>query len=779
MVKHPDRMQILTAAHWGTYVANDRADGVELTALPEDPAPSRIGKGWVSAMSDPSVRIGRPAFRKGWLDGDGGAGRNDDSYVEVDWDTALDHVASELGRVINIHGNEAIFGGSYGWASAGRFHHAQSQLRRFLNQIGGYTGARNTYSHAAAEVLFPRILGMSVKQVEETMTSWPEISDNYSMMLAFGGISGRTAQIASGGTSEHETDMWMERAAKDGVAVVSVSPLKSDLADLPGSEWLPVRAGADTALILALCHEVFQNNWQDDTFLARTTSGLDVFKDYVMGRADRQAKSPEWAAPICDLPASGIRALAARIAKEKVMVSVAWGLQRADHGEQVVWAALALSALLGRVGQKGLGFGFGYGSTTPPGRPKRFLPWPSLPRGQNPVDRFIPVARLTDMLMSPGESFPYDGATLRFPDIRLIYWAGGNPFHHHQDLFRLEEAWTKPETVIVQDHSWTATARRADIVLPSSSALERDDLMINKRDPRLIYMSQILPRFEEARDDFEIFSGLARRMGVETAFTEGRNQEEWMRSIWADCERVAMENGVSLPQFDDFQRKGRFDIPEAEKTRIFLDAFIKDPQGRPLNTESGRITLFNAEIAAFELPDCPGHPAWIEPAEWTFGADRDVFHLISNQPATRLHSQLDNGSESRASKQDGREVCTIHKDAAAQLGLVEGDIVQLRNARGATLAALHLSKGLRTDCVVLPTGAWLDLQETECSRIDVHGNPNVLTIDKGTSGLAQGNISHTTVVRLSKWTGPLPELRVTKQPVFVQATKDQATKGRQ
>jgi biotin/methionine sulfoxide reductase len=69
--------------------------------------------------------------------------------------------------------------------------------------------------------------------------------------------------------------------------------------------------------------------------------------------------------------------------------------------------------------------------------------------------------------------------------------------------------------------------------------------------------------------------------------------------------------------------------------------------------------------------------------------------------------------------------------------------------------------------VVLPTGAWLDLQEVGGRMVCVAGNPNVLTLDKGTSGFGQGPASGTTLVRVAKWTGPLPELRVDRPPVFV------------
>src|SRR5439155_12494684 len=94
----------------------------------------------------------------------------------------------------------------------------------------------------------------------------------------------------------------------------------------------------------------------------------------------------------------------------------------------------------------------------------------------NAVEAFIPVARISDMLLQPGAAFDYDGQSRRYPDIRLVYWAGGNPFHHHQDLNRLLVAWRKPETIVAHEQVWNAHARFADIVLPATSTLERSDI---------------------------------------------------------------------------------------------------------------------------------------------------------------------------------------------------------------------------------------------------------------------------------------------------------------
>ncbi|MEO1193809.1 MAG: molybdopterin-dependent oxidoreductase [Pseudomonadota bacterium] len=743
-----------TAAHWGAYKAVGEGAALRLEPLSSDANPSLIGQGWVAAMRDPATRIGRPAIRKGWLDGRERAIRCRDSHVEVPWDEALDLVAEELKRVIADYGNEAIFAGSYGWASTGRFHHAQSQMRRFLNTIGGFTASRTTYSHAAAEIIFPYITGFSNVELQESMTSWPLIERHCELLVAFGGISGRTAQISSAGTSEHEVETWLQRIAAKGIEIVNISPQASDFSDAEGAAWLPIRPGSDVALMLALAHEIHAQGRTDRAFLERYTSGWAGFEAYLTGRSDGVAKTPAWAAPLCDLPVSAIEALARQLMTKRSMITVTWGLQRADHGEQPIWMGLTLAAVLGQIGQPGLGFGFGYGSVTPVGRPARFLSWPSLPQGRNPVSARIPVARIADMLLHPGAPYHFDGQVCHYPDIKLVWWAGGNPYHHHQDLLRLEEAWCRPETVIVTEHSWTATARRADIVLPATSPLERADIMVNKRDTRLIFMEPLLTPFGEAKNDHQIMVELSRRFGTEAAFSEGRDEEAWLRWLWAGCGQVAEAQGFSLPDFDSFRATGVFACPDSEETKIVLGDFVADPEAKPLATESGRITIGNQTIAAMALPDCAGHPCWYEPAEWLGAAEPDQLHLITPQPLTRLHAQLDAGPVSQAGKVNGHEACTLHPETAARFGIAAGESVLIENSRGACLAGAVLSEGIRKDCIALPTGAWLDLQEIDGRLIDVSGNPNVLTLDKGCSGLSQGNIAHTALVRISRWDGP-------------------------
>ena len=148
------------SSHWGAFsvFAGDR--GVEIVPHPRDRDPSALLGNIPDAVSH-RARIARPMIRRGWLERGPGPDyrRGRDELVAVSWPEALDLVAAELTRVYAAHGPSGIFGGSYGWASAGRFHDAQHQIHRFLNLAGGYVRSVNSYSSGAATVILPHVIG--------------------------------------------------------------------------------------------------------------------------------------------------------------------------------------------------------------------------------------------------------------------------------------------------------------------------------------------------------------------------------------------------------------------------------------------------------------------------------------------------------------------------------------------------------------------------------------------------------------------------------------------
>jgi biotin/methionine sulfoxide reductase len=137
--------------------------------------------------------------------------------------------------------------------------------------------------------------------------------------------------------------------------------------------------------------------------------------------------------------------------------------------------------------------------------------------------------------------------------------------------------------------------------------------------------------------------------------------------------------------------------------------------------------------------------------------------LISNQPKSRLHSQLDVGATSQASKVRGREPARMNPADARARGLASGDVVLIRNARGSCLAGLEVSEALRPGVVQLSTGAWYD-PDPEDPSFCRHGNPNVLTADRPSSTLSQGTTAQHTLVEVERWNGPLPAITVTGPP---------------
>src|SRR5439155_18239666 len=227
------------SSHWGAFSVRAWDREIEIAPHPRDAAPSAL-LGNIPASVAHRARIARPMVRRGWLERGPGPDRRrgSDEFVAVSWPEALDRVAAEFRRVYAAHGPRAVFGGSYGWASAGRFHDAQHQLHRFLNLAGGYVRSVNSYSSGAASVILPHIIGPQAA-IAGNNVSWAEMVAESALVLAFGGMALKNGDVGGGGTSQHIARDSLTAARRRGVEFHLIGPIRDDLPDTVGAVWHP------------------------------------------------------------------------------------------------------------------------------------------------------------------------------------------------------------------------------------------------------------------------------------------------------------------------------------------------------------------------------------------------------------------------------------------------------------------------------------------------------------------------------------------------------------
>ncbi|RBP64563.1 biotin/methionine sulfoxide reductase [Brenneria salicis ATCC 15712 = DSM 30166] len=684
-------------AHWGAFtVVVEDGKLIRCEPFADDPSPSAMLDSIVPLVYS-ERRIRRPAVRRSWLqkrENSDRTLRGREDFVEVDWDVALDLVATENRRVRDQYGADGLFAGSYGWSSAGRFHHARSQVRRFYFSGGGAVDQAGNYSWGAAQFFLPYVIG-TFHPLTGKVTEWRSVAEHCEIFLAFGGLALKNAQVASGGAGHHTLRPALEKLVEKGIPVINVSPMRDDCPAFVNAEWIPIRPNTDVALMLALGYEIQRLGADDKAFLQRYCVGYEQLTDYLQGRGDGIAKTADWASAITGIPAVRIQRLARQLIGMRSFITCSYSVQRAHRGEQPYWMMIALSSMLGQVGLPGGGFSFGHGSMNSVGNERIATPAPASPAYPN-AGRTIPVARIADMLLKPGEPYTFQGETHTYPDIHLIHWAGGNPFHHHQQLNRLVEGWRKPDTVIVQDIVWTPAAQMADIVLPVTTSLERNDIGGSSRDRFIFAMHQAIAPQHQARHDVDIFSELAERLGYREMFTQNRNERQWLETLYDECRARQKEAGQSWPSFDAFWRQGHVEIPMDEQPFVFFEDFRRDPQQHALQTASGKIELFSSTIAGYNYPDFAPHPEWRPPVEW-LGAPASKtwpLHFISIQPADRLHSQLAATPQVAANKTAGKETLYMHPQDAAARAITDRSQVEVRNDRGRILAGVQITDGV-------------------------------------------------------------------------------------
>lgn len=767
----------VSGSHWGAFRAHIYAGKVqEIKPLESDTHPTDMLNGIKGIIYSPS-RVRYPMVRLDWLKKHkySAETRGNNRFIRVTWDEALDLFYRELERVQKDYGPWALHAGQTGWNQTGSFHNCTAMMQRGVGMHGNFISKVGDYSTGAGQTILPYVLGST--EVYAQGTSWSEILENSDNIVLWATDPVKNLQVGWN-CETHQSFPYLEqlkeKVAKGEINVLSVDPVKNKTQRFLENDHLYINPQTDVAFMLAVAHVLYNEDLYDKEFIKTYCLGFDTFIQYVQGETkDKVVKTPEWAAEICGVNAEKIREFARMLVNGRTQLLFGWCIQRQEHGEQPYWAGAVIAAMVGQIGLPGGGISYGHhysgigvsstGFAAPGGFPRN-LDTGSKPKWDNEnyngYSKTIPVARWVDCLLEPGKEIRYNGSKVKLPDYKMMVISGNNPWHHHQDRNRMKKAFRKLQTVVTVDFAWTATCRFSDIVLPACTQFERNDIDVygSYSGKGLIAMHRLVDPLFQSRTDFEIFTELTRRFGRHEEFTRGMDEMEWVRSLYEDCKK-ANAGKFELPEFDAFWEQSVLDFGEGKPWVRHAD-FRKDPEINALGTPSGFIEITSRKIGRYGYEHCQDHPMWFEKTERSHGgpgSDKHPYWLQSCHPDKRLHSQMCESEEYRATYAvQGREPVYINPIDAKEKGIKDGDLVRVYNDRGQLLAGAVLSDSYPRGIIRIEEGAWYGPLSEKDGAICTYGDPNTLTLDVGSSELAQATSANTCIVDFEKFTGKVP-----------------------
>lgn len=776
--------EVLTAAHWGMLKLTIK-DGKIINSEPYQKV-SEIENSlqhYTDELVYAKDRVKYPMVRKSYLKDPNNPKpelRGSDEWVRVSYNDAIKLISTQLKKTRKEKGPQGVFAGSYGWKSSGNMHNCRTLLHRFMNTTGGFVGTAGDYSTAASQIIMPHVLGTI--EVYEQQTSWPIILEHSNVVVIWGANPLATLKIAWTSSDEYGLH-YFEKLKKSGKKIICIDPLKTETCDYLDAQWISPIPNTDVALMMGIAHTLVESDKYDKNFLEEYTEGFDKFKDYLYGKEDKVEKNAAWAAKITGIDEKTINELANVFFDNRTMLMSGWGMQRAHHGEQPHWMLVTLASMLGQIGLPGGGFGLSYhysngGSPTSKGAiigGMTATSGPAVGTGQSWLEKSskysFPVARIADALLNPGKKIDFNGKVITYPDIDFIYWVGGNPLVHHQDTNTLVKAWKKPRTVVVNEAYWTPTARMADIVMPTTTSYERNDITMtgDYSNLNIVPMKQAVKKQNEARDDYQIFSDLAKEFDVFKKYTHNKTEMQWIEEFYTKALEQGKRSNLNMPNFREFWSKNQpitSEVPFENTQFVRYADFREDPILSPLGTPSGKIEIYSKTIEKMNYEDCPAHPTWMEPIEWLGMENKKAeFAMVSSHPSHRLHSQLNNTSLRNKYAVNNREPIWINTEDAKAKGIKEGDLVRVFNERGQILTGAVITDNLKSGVIRVQEGAWYaPLEPEKEGSLCTNGCANVLTIDIPSSKLGNGNISHTALVNIEKYVETAPKLNIFEQP---------------
>ena len=656
--------------------------------------------------------------------------RGEGKFEQITWDEAIDTIASELKRVIDTYGNEAI----YVNYATGMYSKTGNPTARLLNLLGGYLNRSYDYSAHMIEAVAPYMYGTSLDG-----SSLTEATEHSDLIVMFGNSPAETRM--GGANASWDFARLREAIQNRGGKIISIDPRMNETVSGHPDEWLPIRPGTDAALCAAIAHEwivegkvdkesldTYCLGYDEDTMPESAKGQNKSYKDYIMGTGwDMVEKTPEWAAPITQIPASSIRELANTIAAAKApFITQGWGPQRHTNGEDACRSIYMLPLLLGKWGLPGTNNGE---------RESMALTSlvPGLPAGENPVTLSIPAYQWVNAVdhghtMTATNSGLVGGDELG-TDIKFIWnYAGNCITNQHGDVNRVFETLSdekKCEFIVVCDTFMTDSAKYADILLPDAMRAEQLNMSTNGYSEYYWGVTVGGPAQEppfECRPIYDVHAEIADRFGMKDKFTAGKPQDEWIRSIY---EEGAAED-PEMPSWDQILEQGvwKRELP----TAIAFEKNVADPVGNPWKTPSGKIEIYSEalEKIASERELSEGHVIspipFFDPGVEGYGAVTSEYPLYMSgwHDKARTHSSF---GALEVLRDYNRHRLWINPIDAEPRGIENGDTLRVFNDRGEVEIMARVTARIMPGVVGMPHAHRREVVD----GVDIGANANTLS----------------------------------------------------
>jgi anaerobic selenocysteine-containing dehydrogenase len=724
--------------------------------------------------------------------------RGKSKFKRISWDEATTIIADEIKRIKEQYGPYAVLCHGDGHGETKTIHGPHGCQMLLMQLLGGFTlAARNADSWEGWYWGSEHVWGTGHCGLLTPAYNVFSDTTQHTEMLIHIGADLETTPWGFG--SQFPTQVlyyWTSIGKKH----VFVCPDLNYSAAVHADKWIPILPNTDAALHLAIAYTWITEGTYDKDYVATHVVGFDKFSDYVMGKEDGVPKTPEWASKKCDVPEWTIKALAREWAK-KVTSTIHYYGGSYIRGPYSHEPARLESCLLGMqgLGKPGVNHCHHMGgdthTVTDLPRPVRYVNqemmmtiWPG--RLQTRLaPQLLPKTIIHHAILNPPVTFW--GSTLLMMPVEDQFIKYTYPIPKEEGGTEVHMIWMdnpcrttcwnngylsiqafrspKIETIVVQ-HPWLENDTVfADIILPTNTKLEEEDiaqLVMGIPLKGMTIEEQAIEPIGESKSDYEAVAEVARKLGLYEEYTDGKTVQEKIK--WG----FDLSGLQELISWEEFQEKKYFFIPtdpDWEKVPPGIRLFYEDPEKNPLETPSGKLEFYSQRLAE-HFPDDeerPPYPKWIEKGpshdeRLSSGRARKYpLLLMSNHGRWRTHAQNDDITWTReimthkVKGWDGYmyEPVWINPKDAEKRGIKTGDIVKLCNERGIVLGGAIVWERIKPGVVSQDHGARADMIATGPDEyIDRGGANNLISPENGTSQNCWGMATSGYLVELEKVT---------------------------